>query len=364
MLRHVLLQIAISGLSVAGCHNVGTVASSKEKEQPAVASSIAESAQKPAPAAVSDQAKAAALAPVSSAKLPPPFRGDEAWVLVEDENIYIPVIDDLGQDLLIADAAVRTGKNQDAAASFRNAATYLLAMGVLPDAQTNIASAAKELNALAQDLEHGKVDSKRLARVYQQAFDADLAGQWIVAEIEDSWQPYSRRPGQHLDRAFRELKADPHAAAVDIREANSYLRVEALRHSNELLQSAINELADLADQVERGKVRDPSRIEDAIEDSGHALASTHYHVAVDARERHDHSMASRQLKESVAHLKHAASRAEAKTKAAVEALGRDADILLNDTKTDMVAFSKRVDGVLKQFEADLDKRHAKRKQGT
>jgi hypothetical protein len=146
--------------------------------------------------------------------------------------------------------------------------------------------------------------------------------------------------------------------------ADSYLRVEALRHSNDLLQSAIKELADLADQVERGKVRDPSRIEDAIEDAGHALAFTHYRVAVNAWERHDQGMASRQLKESVAHLKYAASRTEAKTKAAVEALGRDADILLNDTKADMVAFSKRVDDVLKQFKADLDKRHAKPKPGT
>jgi hypothetical protein len=361
MPRHILIQIALlSSLGVAGCHNAGTDnKSSQQKEQPTVTSSNAESAQKLVPAAASDQAKSAASAPASSAKLPPPFRGDEAWVLVEDENIYIPVIDDLGQDLLIADAAIRAGKNQDAAATLRNGARYLLAQGAAPDAHTQLASAAKELNSLAQDLEHGKVDSKRLARVYQQAFDADLAGQWIVADIEDSWQPYSRRPGQHLDRAFRELKSDPHAAAVDVREANSYLRVEALRHSNDQLQGAISELAELADQIQQGKVKDPSLIESAIEDSGHALAYTHYHVAVDAWERHDHSMASHQLKESVAHLKHAASRVKADTKVAIDTLSRDAELLVQDATSDVSTFAKRVDAELKQFKTEIESHHPK-----
>jgi hypothetical protein len=291
----------------------------------------------------------------------PAFREKEAWVLVESENIFIPVIDDLGQDLLVADAAAKGKKYREAAASLRDGATYLLSLGAPAEAKAkaDLTSAVKALNSAAEDLDLGHFDAKRLARVYQQAFDADLSAQWIVMNIEDSWQPYSQRPGEHLERALNEFKTNPRAAATDIREANSYLRVEELRHPNDLLSSAVQELATLADQVDHGKVKDPSRIEDAIADSGHALASTHYHVAVDAWERHDQSMASRQLKASVLHLKHATSRAKADTKAAAEALGRDADILLNDTKADLVAFSKRMDVVLKQFKAELDQRHAK-----
>ncbi len=364
MPRRLQFQVAIvSALSLAGCHNAGTDALSTRAEQSAVASSSAD-AQRPAPGASSAQLQSDASLAASNTKHMPEFRENEAWVLVESDSIYIPVIDDLGQDLLVADAAAKEGKGREAATSLRNGAAYLLSLSAPQDAKAKagLASAVNALNSAAEDLDLGHSDTKRLARVYQQAFDADLSAQWVEFDIEESWQPYSQRPGQHLDRAFGEIKANPHAAATDIREANSYLRVEELRHPNDLLSDAVQELATLADQVDQGKVKDPARIEDAIADSGHALAATHYHVAVDAWERHNQSLASRQLKESVAHLKHAASWVKADTKGAIDALGRDADTILNDTKVDMVAFSKRLDVVLKQFKADLDKRHAKPKQ--
>ena len=364
MLKQCLFQATIvSALGFGGCHNGGADASTTRTEQSAVASSGAAPAQQSAPGSSSVQPEADAS--VSKAKKLPAFREKEAWVLVESDNIYIPVIDDLGDDLLIADAAAKGKKYREAAASLRNGAAYLLSLGAPPEAKAkaDLTSAVSALNSAAEDLDLGHFDAKRLAHVYQQAFDADLSAQWVVMDIEDSWQPYSERPGQHLERALNELKTNPRAAATDIREANSYLRVEDLRHPNDLLDGAVKELATLADQVDHGKVKDPSSIEDAIADSGHALAATHYHVAVDAWQQHDQSMASHQLKASVLHLKHAAGRAEANTKAAVETLGRDADILLNDTKADLVAFSKRVDVVLKQFKAELDKRHAEPNHG-
>jgi hypothetical protein len=127
MPRHLLFQVAIvNALSLAGCHNVSTNASSTGTEQSAVASSSAEPAQRPAPGAGSEQMKSDASAAASNAKQMPAFHENEAWVLVESDNIYIPVIDDLGQDLLIADAAAKEKKNREAAVSLRNGAIYLL----------------------------------------------------------------------------------------------------------------------------------------------------------------------------------------------------------------------------------------------
>jgi hypothetical protein len=284
--------------------------------------------------------------------------------LVESENLYLPVIDELGQDLLAANLAVKAGKPPEGAPGLRSGAAYLLSLRP-PDAKGKaaLASAAKELNSLAQDLERGQVDAKRLARAYQQAFQADVTGHWVLVDTEETWLSYSNRPGLHLARALDELKTDPRAAATDIRQANSYLGVEELRRPNDLLRSAVQELAVLADQVEQGKVKDPSRIEDAIADSGHALAATHYHVAVDAWQRHNQSLASRELKESVAHLKHAVGRVNAETRAAVLALDRDAEILVKDAKGDVSAFAKRVEAELKQVKAELGKLRSKPNQG-
>jgi hypothetical protein len=362
MPRHRLFYIAIvNALSLAGCHNAGTEASSSRAEQSAVASSGTEPAQGPAPGGSSTQLKSNASVAASNTKHMPEFRENEAWVLVESERIYIPVIDDLGEDLLAADTAAKGGKGLNAATSLRKGAAYLLSLVPPEDAKAKagLTSAVSALNSAAEDLALGHSDAKQLARVYQQAFDADLSMQWLALDIEDSWQPYSQRPGQHLDRALSEIKASPRAAATDIREANSYLRVEELRHPNDLLSNAVQELATLADQVDLGKVKDPSRIEDAIADSGHALAATHYHVAVDAWEHHDQTTASRQLKESVVHLKHAASWVKSDTKGAVDALGRDAELLLNDARGDVSAFAKRVESELTKFKSELEKRHTK-----
>jgi hypothetical protein len=361
MLRRLLVQVAIlDTLVLVGCRNARTDAVSKRTEQPVARS--AEVGQHLAVGGSSARAQpAASAAPAVTAKAEPGILEREAWVLVETENLYIPVIDDLGQNLLVANAAVKNGKTKQAAANLRNGAAYLLALHP-PEAKAKsaLAPAAKELNSVAQDLESGHVvDAKRLAQTYKDAFHADVTGHWTVVEVEETWLSYSRHPSLHLDRALNEVNTNPRAAAMDIREANSYLRVEELRHRNDVLHSAIQELDELADQVEQGKVKDPARIEDAIADSGHALAATHYHVAVDAWQRHDQLLASRQLKESVAHLKRAVGRTTAETKAAVEGLERDAEILVKDTKSDVAAFAKRVESQLRQVKAEIGRLRSK-----
>jgi len=358
MLRKLLVQIAfLESFALVGCHNAETDDSTKRLEQPVASTS--QSAQH-SPPAVGSATTVPDASAVATANRVPGILESQSWVLVESESIYIPVIDELGHALLAANAAAKAGRNKDGAERLRDGATYLLSLHP-PDAKgkASLASAAKELNSTAKALEAGHADAKQLARTYQQAFHADITGRWLFVDVEETWQPYSRRPGLHLERALDEFKTDPRAAGTDIREANAFLQVEELRHPNGVLHRAVEELDELATQVEQGKVKDPSSIEDAIADSGHALAFTHYHVALDAWQKHDKSLASHQLKESVAHLRQAVRRATAETKAAVEALGRDAEILVSDAKADISAFAKRVEIQLKLVKSELGNHRAK-----
>ena len=358
MLKQVLFLVAVAeALTLAACHHAATEESSQHTGT-TPASSV-KSAQPPQPAAKSEPAKAATSAASSTATAGVEAPESDAWLLVEDDALTIPVIDKLGRDLLAADSAVKTGKPQQAARNLRDGAAYLLTLHPT-EAKANgaIASATKELNAVAKDLDGGHVDTKRLARAYRQAFDADVNGYWATLEFA-AWQPYSNRPAQHLDRALTEFKTDPHAAATDIRKANSYLQMEDTRHPNDLLASTVQELDDLADRVSQGKVKEASQIEDAIADSGHALAATHYQVAVNAWKRHDQALASRELEQSVRHLKRAARRADAKTLTAIMALNRDAEVLVKDVQGDVAAFTRRVEAELKQVKAELALRRSK-----
>jgi hypothetical protein len=58
-------------------------------------------------------------------------------------------------------------------------------------------------------------------------------------------------------------------------------------------------------------------------------------------------------------LRQAVRRETAETKAAVEALGRDAEILVSDAKADISAFAKRVEIQLKLVKSELGNHRAK-----
>ena len=85
---------------------------------------------------------------------------------------------------------------------------------------------------------------------------------WLVTDVA-TWYPVSEEPQQHFTAAVAAYaKKDYKAAATDIREATSYLRLEAGRATGgakQELDGSVMQLDRLAIAVEKGAVKDSDR---------------------------------------------------------------------------------------------------------
>lgn len=106
---------------------------------------------------------------------------------------------------------------------------------------------------------------------------------WIVLE-EDFWLPLAYEPGTYFHRAHEEcLKKDYELAAVDLRQASAYLRLQARRstyteHST-ALYTAANGLSRLAGQIEKRDVKSAAQLDREFARAHCALAEHDYVMA-------------------------------------------------------------------------------------
>jgi hypothetical protein len=106
---------------------------------------------------------------------------------------------------------------------------------------------------------------------------------WIVLE-EDFWTPLTHEPGTYFHRAHEEfLKKDYDLAAIDLRQAAAYLRLQARRstyteHSS-ALYAAANRLSNLAASVEKKDVKSPGQLDREFARAHCALAEHDYTMA-------------------------------------------------------------------------------------
>ena len=278
----------------------------------------------------------------------PVYATYDEWLIVPEQNLYLPVIDELGRNLRDADTAVGNHEPRVAAAALRRASTY---MRSLPTVDTKGRAAleqnARALDALAHELDRKVIEPRRLVDAYRRAYETEVASYWAHVG-DDQWRRISRRSSRHLERAVTEFPTDPRAAADDLRKAEAYLRLDESRHSTFLLRRAERKLTQLADRIDRGEVHDVTSVEDAAADGEHALAQMHYEEALMAWKDRKEAVAKRELRETADHLRRAAQRANAELKAAADSLEHETQRLVSEAKTTWSETAKRVEQDLKE----------------
>jgi hypothetical protein len=106
---------------------------------------------------------------------------------------------------------------------------------------------------------------------------------WIVLE-EDFWFPLAYEPGTYFHRAHAEyLKKDYDLAAIDLRQAAAFLRLQARRstyteHATALYTAAYR-LSNLAGKVENRKVNSAAQLDREFARAHYALAEHDYVMA-------------------------------------------------------------------------------------
>jgi hypothetical protein len=277
----------------------------------------------------------------------PVYAAYDEWLIVPEQTLYLPVIDELGRNLRDADTAVHSHEPKAAAAALRRASTY---MRSLPTADAKGRAAleqnARSLDALAHDLDRGKIEPGRLVDAYRRAYETEVTYYWTHVS-DDQWRPISRRSSRHLERAVAEFPRDPRAAADDLRKAEAYLRLDEGRHSTFLLRRAERKLTQLADRIDRGQAKDVAIVEDAAADGEHALAQMHYEQALMAWKDRKEAVAKAELRETADHLRRAAKQADAELRAAADSLEQETHRLVSEAKTTWSETAKRVEQDLK-----------------
>lgn len=123
----------------------------------------------------------------------------------------------------------------------------------------------------------------------------------------------------HFGRAAEAFaRKDYTTAAIEIRKATGYMRVEASRvtgNARQEINSSVSELDRLAASVEKGGVKDEKSMDTAFARADHALALAHRTEAAESWTRKQYSRAGHELKAAGHDLESAASWAGAQAKA-------------------------------------------------
>lgn len=200
---------------------------------------------------------------------------------IEDREILIPVIDELGQHLRAARLNFLEQDNKGAADEINQAATFLEGEShqVALEEKAPVNKAIARLRNIASEVESGKIKSvKELDPSFVQAYQADTAHLWILLD-EQSWFPVIEKSNQHWGLAKEDfLNQDYSKAAQEMRKGTAFLSLEAHRASGEVkssLLASVREIDQLAKQVEQGQVQNVKLLDDAFA-QGHFTASRFY----------------------------------------------------------------------------------------
>ena len=128
------------------------------------------------------------------------------------------------------------------------------------DTMKRMDASALKVSSAATAVESGKIKTEAdLDKAIDKAARADMERRWLVTDVT-TWYPVSEEPQRHFTDAVAAYAAkDYKAAAVDIRKATSYLRLEAGR-AYRRRQTGTRQVdcatRRLAASVEKGAVKD------------------------------------------------------------------------------------------------------------
>jgi hypothetical protein len=294
------------------------------------AAPVVQNAAKPAPAGT---------------KPPITPKAPDNWIIYDDIT-YTPVVDDVSKRLDAARNAVATKDDKKAAAELRAVADDLKQQAARAgkadqalvkadrallaadtkagqDTMKRLDASALKVSSAATAVEGGKIKTEAdLDKAIDKAARADIERRWLVTDVT-TWYPVSEEPQRHFTAAVAAYaKKDYKAAAIDIRKATSYLRLEAGRATGgakQELDSSIAQLDSLAASVEKGAVKDEQTMTKAFARADHALALEHRSKAAESWVRKEYDKAGYELKAAAHGLESAAGWVGGEAKAGASA---------------------------------------------
>lgn len=265
--------------------------------------------------------------PASSAvKAAVTTRAPTEWIEFQDES-YTPVVDDVSKALADARAALTKKDNAKAATSMQAAARALEAqaervakidrqraatdMKMAEETHDRMVALTKKIDATAAQVRAGKVVTMAaLDKMLGKAARGDLERRWLVTDVT-GWYPVSEEPQRHFGAAAEAYaKKDYKGAAIEVRKAASYLRLEAARAVGDTkkgLDSAGTELDKTAQALDRGAVKTEKEMDKAFASAEHALALAHRAEAAESWSRKAYDTAGYELKAAAHSLESAAA---------------------------------------------------------
>lgn len=265
------------------------------------------------------------------------------WIQYDDTN-FTPVLDDVSSHLAAARAALAKKDLPTASEAMQAAARALQAQGdraakvdsqlaaadmkLARDTHARMAALARKLDATALQIKAGKVTTTAaLDKTIDKASRADLERRWLVSDVT-TWYPVIEEPQRHFTAAAEAFaKKDYKAAAIEVRKAEAYLRLESARATGDAkksLDTANAGLEKTAQALDKGAVKTEKNLDKSFASADHALALAHRAKAAESWARKAYDNAGYELKASAQSLESAATWAGAESKAAASTATADA----------------------------------------
>ncbi len=325
-----------------------------------------------APSLTAAQTPQTPITPATSASAAAPkaalvAKAPADWIRFDDAS-YTPVIDDVSRHLADARRALSKQEGIKAAEAMRAAARALSAQAdraaaadqqraaadvkLARDTHTRMAALVKKLDATAALVEAGKLTTTaQLDKTFDKAARADLERRWLVNDIT-TWYPVAGEAQRHFGSAAEAAaRKDNQAAAIEVRQGESYVRLESARAVGDVkraLSDADAGLDRMARGLDKGVAESQTQMHQAFAAADHALALASRARAAQSWAGKAYDRAGYELKAAADDLEGAAAwtGAEAKTAAA----GASADArALGDKLTRGGIWAK--DEVAKSFES-------------
>lgn len=286
---------------------------------------------------------AAPSATAAAAKAPVAAKSPTEWIQYDDLS-YTPVVDDVSAHLATARAALAKKDNAKAAEAMQAAARALEAQGDkvakldrqraaadmkhARETHARMVALTKQLDATAAQVKAGKLPTTAaLDKTLGKAARSDLERRWLVTDVT-TWYPVSEEPQRHFGAAVEAYaKKDYKAAAVEVRKAEAYVRLEAARATGEAakgLDAVRSNMEKVAQSLDKGALKAEKDMDKVFAQANHALAIAHRTKAAESWARKAYDQAGYELKAAAHSLDSAASWTGAEAKGAASTAMADA----------------------------------------
>lgn len=304
-----------------------------------------------APSLTAAQTPQAPITPATSASAAAPkaalvAKAPADWIRFNDAS-YTPVIDDVSRHLGDARRALSKKEGIEAAEAMRAAARALSAQAdraaaadqhraaadvkLARDTHTRMAALVKKLDATAALVEAGKLTTTaQLDKTFDKAARADLERRWLVTDIT-TWYPVAGEAQRHFGSAAEAAaRKDYRAAAIEVRQGDSYVRLESARAVGDVkraLSDADAGLDRMARGLDKGVAETQAQMHKAFAAADHALALAHRARAAQSWAGKAYDRTGYELKAAADDLEGAAAWTSAEAKTAAAGASADARAL-------------------------------------